>query len=57
MSLPVGGHGSQKYYKLIGRFEAEVIVSHVVIGQFGWPQYLKLLGPPLEKETGFYCRW
>ena len=34
MSLPVGGHGSQKCYKLIDRFEAEVIVSLVLIGQF-----------------------
>ena len=34
MSLPVGGHGSQKYYKLIDRFEAEVIMSLVLIGQF-----------------------
>ena len=38
MSLPVGGHGSQKCYKLIDRFEAEVIVSFVLIGQF---QYRK----------------
>ena len=29
-----GGHGSQKCYKLIDRFEAEVIVSVVLIGQF-----------------------
>ena len=34
MSLPVGGHGSQKCYKLIDRFEAEVIVWLVLIGQF-----------------------
>ena len=34
MSLPVGGHGSQKCYKLNDRFEAEVIVSLVLIGQF-----------------------
>ena len=34
MSLPVGGHGSQKCYKLIHRFEAEVIASLVLIGQF-----------------------
>ena len=34
MSLPVGGHGSQKCYKLIDRFEAEVIVSFVLIDQF-----------------------
>ena len=27
MSLPVEGHGSQKCYKLIGRFEVEVMVS------------------------------
>lgn len=28
------GHGSEKCYKLIDRFEAEVIVSLVLIGQF-----------------------
>ena len=38
MSLPVGGQGSQKCYKLIDRFEEEVIVSFVLIGQF---QYRK----------------
>ena len=34
MFLPLGTHGSQKCYKLIDRFEAEVIVSFVLIGQF-----------------------
>ena len=38
MSLPVGGYGSQKYYKLIDRFEAEVIMSLVLIGQFFIPE-------------------
>ena len=33
MSLPVGGHGSQKCEKLIDRIEAEVIASLVLIGQ------------------------
>ena len=33
MSLPVGGHGSQKCEKLIDRIEAEVIARLVLIGQ------------------------
>ena len=35
MSLPVGGHGSQKCEKLTDRIEAEVIASLVLIGQLG----------------------